>query len=152
MKCRALICTVLLAVLALGGVHSGPSQQKDDPPKKKPADGDQLAKLGKARLDAAELAYKTWVTKGIAQGNLAGESPISVMTYELSIRWLTAELDLAKNKEERIAAHAAHLERMKGWYKAWDGDVNSERLALPLVDSFRKEGEYWLAKEQSGKE
>ena len=37
--------------------------------------------------------------------------------YTWSRRWLDAELDLAANKDERVAAHQRQLDRMKDWEK-----------------------------------
>jgi hypothetical protein len=161
MKPRTLVCAVMVfGAFTFGGANSGGEKKqaaaqaagvRSDNPVKAKGDEDNLAKLGKARRDAAQKAYKTWLKQVGGVGQLENENPISVMTYELSIRFLNAELDLAQRKEERIAAHAAHLERMNGWYKAWDGLVGAERLALPLVGSFQKEAEFWLAREKSGK-
>ncbi|MBI2806479.1 MAG: hypothetical protein HYX68_15975 [Planctomycetes bacterium] len=57
MRTRLLFCAILIGVFAFAGTNSGPSQQKGEVAKKV-AQGDDLAKLGKARLVAVEKAYK----------------------------------------------------------------------------------------------
>jgi hypothetical protein len=91
---------------------TGPTQQKGEAAKKA-AESDDLAKLGQARLDAAEKAYKLWFK------DTTSERPFSITVYHLSVRWLDAERDLAKKKEERTAAYTRHLQRMNDWEKAY---------------------------------
>ena len=144
MKCRTLICAVLFGVFVFGGANSGPSKEKADPPKKA-AEGDEFAKLGKARLEAAQKAYKVY-TK-----DLGSERPFLITTYHLSVHWLNAELDLASGRDERIAAHAAHLQRVKGWKMFFLRDGTEEGTGSIVADSFQREAEYWLQKERSAK-
>ena len=64
MKCKVLIGGVVVAILLFGGANPGPSQKKDDPPKKAKKD-EELAKLGKARANAAQAlrqAEEEWLT------------------------------------------------------------------------------------------
>ena len=103
---------------------------------------DDLAKLGKARLDAAEKAYKI--------GLLVDRRETTyLIVYDLSVRWLHAELDLATKREERIAGYAAHLQRMKDYKKSYEPVKDSP--FVPIIDSLQIEAEYWLAKERAGK-
>ncbi len=111
--------------------------------------GDDLAKSGKARVDAAEKAYKAWYD---GQRNFAvGLGNPDTLLYDLSVRWLRAEIDLATKKEERIAAYAAHLERMKDWAKLLGGPVGRNAPLPTIIDATVKEAEYWLVKERAGK-
>src|SRR5947209_1716886 len=99
--------------------------------------GDDLAKLGKARLDAAAKAYKVAF-------DLERQRPWASLVYDLSVRWLHAELDLGTKKEERIAGYAAHLQRMRDWRKLV-GDAPRDDYQS-IIDAFQIEAEYWLAK------
>src|SRR5437773_2365709 len=143
MKCRMLLCAVLFGVFVFGGANPSPSQKKDEPPKKA-AEGDDLAKLGKARLGAAEKAYQAW----LKDERFAG---FNGLPYQLSVGWLNAELDIATKTEERIAAYSDHLRRMKDWEKKANGRDGSLSVVYASIESFRREAEYWVAKERSGK-
>ena len=106
------------------------------------AEGEELAKLGKARLEAAEKAYKLF-----NMGELS--RPFSDTSYQLSIRWLNAELDIAHKKGDRITGHKAHLQRMKDWKKVFVDDGQPPgALRVVVIESFQMEAEYWLARER----
>jgi hypothetical protein len=139
MKCKTLICAAVLGVLSLGGANPVPSQKKDDAPKKA-AQGGDLAKLAKARLEAAEKVYKA---RYMGQGGAVHEA-----RYQDSIRWLNAELDVASKKEERVGAYSAHLQRMKEWHKSNPDDASGP-ITIATFESFRSEAEYWLARERA---
>ena len=157
MKSKMFVCAVIFGTFAGSGANSGGEKQ----PKAGAAaesrsgspvqggGGDDLAKLAKANLDAAENAYKAW----LKPRNLGWirEQPISVMTYHLSVRWLNAELELTNKKEERIAAYGRHLQRMNDWEKAWMKHAGEGSFNFDLISSYQKEAEYWLAKERSAK-
>ncbi|MBI1830393.1 MAG: hypothetical protein HYR84_02970 [Planctomycetes bacterium] len=150
MESKNLICAVIFGALAFGGPNSG----GDKKPIELPAEsrtvspvqakmGDDLAKLGKARLDAAEKAYRAYIKA------IANERPFLITTYHLSLHWLNAELDLAQKKEQRIAAFGAHLVRMRGWEKEWEGSAAPEADLFLIIRPYQKEAEYWLAKEKA---
>lgn len=104
--------------------------------------GDQLTTLRKERLEAAKKAYKAWVhnpSMGIAE------------TYVVSVQWLQAELELATTKEHRIAAYAAHVQRMKDWRREAMGGLKGDpetHMDILLINSSQREAEYWLVKER----
>lgn len=143
MNCRILLCAALFGMFAFGGANPSPSQKKDDPPKKA-AEGDDLAKLGKARRDAAEKVYNAWNQN--ATRNLNYER-----LYHLSIRWLNAELDLANGRVERIAAYRNHLDRVKEWEKRFKRLAETDNTGYLVFEAYLTEAEYFLAKERSAK-
>ena len=116
MESKMLVCAVIVAVLAsgVGNLNGGkqPAAAPNEAAQPK-ADGDELAKLGKARLEAAEKTYKEWSEHERRSRLHDG------ILYRLSVQWLNAGLDLAKNKDKRTAAYSAHLERMKAWEERW---------------------------------
>ena len=102
MKCRTLIYAVLFGLFTFSAANPSPSQKKDEPPKKA-AEQDELAKLGKKRgLEAAEKAY-ILSSRSIVP-------PSSDLIYQLSVRWLNAELDLVAKKDQRVTAYRGHLQ------------------------------------------
>ena len=146
MKCRMLFGAVLFGVFAFGGANPGTSQKKDEPPKKA-AEGDDFAKLRKARVAAAEKAYKAYIKE------VANERPFSITAYHLSVAWLNAELELASEKLERIAARNAHLQRIRHWKKVFedDSDVLPGSTVILVIESFEREAEIRSAEEGLGK-
>jgi hypothetical protein len=107
---------------------------------------DELTRIGKARLEAAEKAYTAWSKQSFANPALDMPTP-----YLLSVRWLNAQLDLAEKKEEKITAHRSHLQRMKDWEKSWAKVVGPDDSILLAIRSFQREAEYWMAKESREK-
>lgn len=144
MKCKFLLCAVILGTLASGpanlGGNQGAAEAKKEKPKIDPAE-EKLAELAKARREAVEKAYVAFAEK---ENNL----DLTDTLYQLSIRWLTADLDLAKKKEDRVAAHGAHLKRMKDWEKK--RETRTAPFITLVIRSFQREAEYWLAKESLG--
>jgi hypothetical protein len=146
-----LVCLCFLPFQAGGGNDLAKQDKTRLVVAQKATGADELAKLGKARLDAAEKAYKGWfgvqrIAEGLGQGD--------TVLYDLSVRWLHAELDLITRKEERIAAYTAHLQRMKDWAKIWAGGGLAREGRAPLlaiIDATEKEAEYWLARERARK-
>jgi hypothetical protein len=135
---RVLLSTVVFGVFAIGGANSGGEKKTAVVAQQKGSD--DLAKLGKTRLDAAEKAYKSW--------RESAHLPDTI--YQISVRWLAAELDLSTKKEERIAAYNAHLERTKAWLTDFKKTTNAKDVIFYAYDSYQKEAEYWLALERSG--
>ncbi|MBI2807104.1 MAG: hypothetical protein HYX68_19155 [Planctomycetes bacterium] len=140
MRTRTLLCAIVIGVFAFSGTNSGTPQQKGDPAKKA-AQVDDLAKLGKARRDAAEKAYKAWASEL--------NTPFGVIHYQLSVGWLNADLDLAKKKEDRIVAYRSHVRRMKDWEEDTKVRVRPGNLMFPVIAAFQREADFWLAKEQA---
>ncbi|MSU78489.1 MAG: hypothetical protein EXS16_10395 [Gemmataceae bacterium] len=149
MKSKMFVCAVIFGVLAYGlGYLNGGKQlvvasSEAAQPK---ADGDELAKLGKARLEAAEKVYKACFKREL---NRQDYDPVP---HYLSVAWLNAELDLAKRQEERVAAYSVHLQRMNDWEKEWKriGAQQGEHILL-VIGLFQREAEYLLAKERTNK-
>ena len=112
--------------------------------------GDQVAKLGKERVLAAGKAYSAWHKQWTSKGDsLINERPFG-MIYDLSVRWLNAELDVEDKKDERISAYARHLDRMKFWAAEWNSmEFQLEGMNKRLIaQAAQKEAEHWLAKER----
>jgi hypothetical protein len=69
--------------------------------------------------------------------------------YRWSRRWLEAELAVDKAKNKQIAAHAAHLDRMKGLEAIRQAELKggqAVKFEVAAVEYFRIEAEQWLAK------
>src|ERR1700722_849832 len=112
MKLKLLVCAAILGTLAFGAAKIAGYQGVADPKRNKaqpdPVE-ENFSRLGRARLEAAEKAYKDWF-KGLRM-------PPSDTLYHLSVRWLAAELDAASKPGDRLAAHISHRERMVCWGK-----------------------------------
>jgi hypothetical protein len=145
MKIRVFVCAIIFAALTFQGANSG--GEKKPPVPVQQMDGGNLAMFGKARLEAAEKAYKAWFAHEMGGGGQNG------MIYQRSVQWRQAEIDLSTKKEDRILAYTAHLNRMK----AWEDEARIQYQDKPnhaymlVTVSCRKEAEYWVAKERAGK-
>lgn len=110
--------------------------------KEEAAAREELSTFGKARLEAAELAYQAHY-KGMKYGRSTD------LLYQLSIRWLHAELDLATDRKQRVGAYGSHLLRMKTWEEVnLENSIALDDPYLLMIVSFRREAEYWLAREK----
>lgn len=107
-------------------------------------DADELGKLARARRDAAEKAYKI----GFSIENKSAR--YTDMIYHLSMRWLNASLDLATSKVERIAAYAAHSQRMNDWALEWRERQPGPEMPV-IIAACQREAEFWVAREKFGK-
>jgi hypothetical protein len=148
MNYKTLICAVVFGVFIFGNTNPGPAQRKDEAPKK--AVADEVAKVGKARVEAAQKAYHAWVDAFSRDGqSLLNETPFGT-TCQLSLRWLTAELDTAGKKEERVRAYKGHLARIKEVEVHYSRDEGLRgRRMHAFVVAYQREAEYWLAKEEA---
>ena len=71
--------------------------------------------------------------------------------YTWSRRWLDAEVDLAANKEEKMAAHQRHLDRMKGLEKIAKAMVVTGQGRASDASAavyYRTQAELWLTRAQ----
>jgi hypothetical protein len=108
--------------------------------------GDALKDLAKARVQAAEEAYRSYLAEGQEQFHMRME-----LRYLWSKRILDAQLDLETQKNARIAAFRGHFERMAELEKTARKRAEVRRATKAQVaatDYYRKEAEYWLAKAQ----
>ncbi len=102
--------------------------------------------LKKELVAAAETTYKQDLAriKGL-QGSSVEE------LYTWSHRWLDAELDLAANKDERVAAHQRHLDRMKDlekMAKAMAVTGQGRQSDATAAAYYRTQAELWLTRAQ----
>ena len=141
-KKSVLTLAVVIGIVALAFQPWRDASNGQEP---KPA-GDELAKLAKARRDAAQKAFSVWFKRNAT-------SPDSAIptTYLLSRNWLDAELEIARNQQERIAAFGGHLARMKEWTNKWRGTLEETDPIFVAIMSFQSEAEFWLARERSSK-
>ncbi len=120
-KAKILAATVLACVLTLGALHSFARQLGGAGAPAKPARLEPKADLRAAALIRAQAAHRAFdlTTKDFGAGHL---KDVEVL-YRWSRRWMDGELAASKTKEDRVAATAAHLNRMK----------HLERAAAELV-------------------
>ncbi len=109
------------------------------------ADKDE-AGLKKALVETAQKTYEQNLAlmKGL-QGVSAEE------LYSWSRRWLDAEVDLAGNKEERVAAHQRHLDRMKDLEKVLKNLAitgQGRQSDATAGTYYRTQAELWLTRAQ----
>jgi hypothetical protein len=150
MRCRAILAGLVVVVLPLSAASA-----------QEPGKSDAADKLRKAQLVAAQKCYRaglgtmeTRVVEGLlvlARGNQRARPDLA---YVWSVRWLHAQRDLAKTKEERIAAFVAHEKRMKDVRQqtiTLVGDGSGGLLAAseaPAADWYVAEAELWLLQER----
>lgn len=109
------------------------------------ADKDE-AGLKKALVEAAKSTYQEDLAR---LKNLQASSPEDL--YVWSRRWLDAEVDLAGNKEERVAAHQRHLDRMKDLErraKAMAAAGQGRQSDATAGTYYRTQAELWLTRAQ----
>jgi hypothetical protein len=112
-------------------------------------DNEKLAKLVKARFEAATKAYKA----GVERSKMFGAGPDDMYLGILSKDILRAELEMNSKPEKRVAACHAHLVRMAAVEKDYkdrldDGFMVGQHLILAMR-SFRIEAEYLFQKEKT---
>jgi hypothetical protein len=110
-------------------------------PAKEPKTADETTVLLKARVAAAEKAYRG-VLGGLTQTRRVGNILIQITenpeeAYTWSVRWLEAQRDLSPKHEDQVAVLEAHLKRMTELQKA------VKELSKELVPSFRLEQVEW---------
>lgn len=144
MLTKRVIITLLLgiacALVSVGWLEHSIGSQQGKQGKVVPAKDDQLVKLRIERLEAAQRAYKA--AQKVAKGQ-----PFSDLLYQISVRWLHAELDLSNTKEKRVNAYNSHLLRMQTWQGAYAGKAPDNPI-LSVLECFEKEANYWLTRER----
>jgi hypothetical protein len=111
------------------------------------ADSKAILENAKARRGVARRAFEKF-TKSL-WGNTITTPPLDFQPFYLwSRRWMQAELDLSKNKAEKIAAFGAHLSRMKKLQQVLKSAIRHDlRLTITAVDEvpfYCLEAEKWL--------
>jgi len=133
-------CFVAGVMLAGWGLRiSAPALAEDNAP----AAAD--ANSAKALVEAAKGAYEIYFQRRAVDAN-AQNDPEYV--YRWSRRWLEAGRALSMAKDKRVAAHTAHLERMRSLQATQEHLIKVAMAApgdLPAVKFYRIEAEKWLA-------
>lgn len=113
------LALVALSMTALVGQEPSP-QTKTKPAGEQPPINEAVTKLLKTQLQAAPKPYRaaldTMVVERSPQGFLVlanGNHARIDLVHTWSVRWLHAQRNLSKTKEERIAAFVDHQKRMK---------------------------------------
>jgi hypothetical protein len=113
--------------------------------KDRKADPEVPADVLKAQVVSAAEVYRLRL-----EGYRGGEPNSDLeSTYLWSVRWLNAERDLSKKPNDRVAAAAAHLERMKTVEAMAAARVkggNAPRHHAAAAEFFRVEAQIWLAR------
>jgi hypothetical protein len=141
---------VASALFALGPDRVA-AERRDDPPKQGANEflRHELAELGKVRIEAAQKTFEL-LFKPYRSG--VGSRPEAERVYHWSRRWVEAELDIAYEKAERIAAYEKHQARMKELQEDIKAAQSAGR-ALPAqsaaVDYYRAEAGFWLTRAKS---
>ncbi|HLN27459.1 MAG TPA: hypothetical protein VK395_06920 [Gemmataceae bacterium] len=134
------ICVATGIVLAAWGDRTVSPVLADE---KSPAAADTSS--AKALLEAAKTAYEGYFKR--RQVDVAAPND-SEFAYRWSRRWLKSERALDNAKEKRIAASAAHLERMRK-LEAFEEKLVEQHFASKLelapVKFYRIEAEQWVA-------
>jgi hypothetical protein len=154
---------LIFALLTSHAAGQDPAPSKASQSAGKPAaQSEEETRLLKTQLQAAQKCHRA-ALKTIAVQQLGGGLVVQVMgdtvarpdlVYTWSVRWLHAQRDLSTTKEERIAAFADHVKRMKDLHEQvvlvvgnGSGGIlpASER---PAADWYLAEAELWLLKER----
>jgi multidrug resistance efflux pump len=144
----------MFAIVAIPAAGPVGKREKEAEPKETDRHGD-LKALFQARLDAARKAYdeavrSTQLAKRAQDLLIPLVRPGDVCFW--SRRWLNAQRDMSAKKEDRIAALAGHLQRMKEMQQRVV-EMNKNGLASSLevtaVEFYRIEAELWLAREKA---
>jgi hypothetical protein len=135
-------CLVAGILLAAWGLRSGTRAWADE---KAPPAVD--AKSGEALLEAAKTAYQGYLQRRQVDPTVADPEYL----YRWSRRWLEAERVLGTTKEKRVAACAAHLERMRtleAQQEEWAKKGFAAKYELVAAKFYRIEAEQWAAQEK----
>lgn len=111
-----------------------------------PAEAKDTSALKKALVEAAQTTYKQDLAR---MKGLQGSSPEDL--YVWSRRWLDAEMDLAANKDEKVASHHRHLDRMKEvekMAKAMAVTGQGRQSDATAATYYRTQAELWLTRAQ----
>lgn len=102
--------------------------------------------LKKALVETAKTTYEQNLAH---MKGLEANSPEDL--YVWSRRWLDAEVDLAANKDERVAAHQRHLDRMKDLEKILKNFATTgqgRQSDATAGTYYRTQAELWLMQAQ----
>jgi hypothetical protein len=133
------------------------AEAKKPEPKKESNVADEMTTLLKARVAAAEKAYRG-AFEGLTQTKRVGNVLIQVTEnpeeiYTWSVRWLQAKQDLSSKHEDQVAALEDHLKRMTELQKKIK-DVSRDVMPSYMLDRaewYRLEAQLWLAKAKQPK-
>jgi len=134
------ICAATVIVLAAWGHRTVSPVLADE---KSPVTAD--ADSAKTLLEAAKTAYEGYFQR--RQVDVAAPNDPE-FAYRWSRRWLKSERALDNAKEKRVAATAAHLERMRKLEAFQEKLVEqhfASKLELAPVKFYRIEAQQWLA-------
>jgi hypothetical protein len=127
-------------------------EEKKPEPKKETKVADEMTTLLKARVAAAEKAYRG-AFDGLTQSKRVGNVLIQVTEnpeeiYTWSVRWLQAQQDLSSKHEDQVAAMEAHVKRVTELQKKVK-DLSRDLMPNYMVDRtewYRLEAQLWLTK------
>lgn len=142
MSRQRLLSFVVIACLsfAAGQLHKSAAQENERP--------DPLLVNARARRLAARRAFE-----GLRERQALEPEHVSWDSlYAWSVRWLEADRDAARTKEERLAAFDAYLKRTEAAKESRATAVRNAQAApyeLEIAEFFRLEAEGWLIAEKA---
>jgi hypothetical protein len=140
------------AALVMGQALKGPpdakaaagSERSPRPPAK--PEGPAVRANAKARLEAARQVYEGRLTRYKNQGDF----PLDLEQHFMwSRRWAEAQLELAPNRKESLAAVQSHVDRMKWLKKTIENEIKASvrpRYDASAAEFYRLDAERWLAR------
>jgi hypothetical protein len=165
MRHQATFLALTLASAALwmsgaAGQDSSPQKQAANAAKQQPTN-ETVARLLKTQLQSAQQVYRAATDS--MEVRQVGDLLVLVkgdqharpdLAYIWSVRWMHAQRDLSRTKDERTAAFADHYKRMqqlRAAVKTLVGDGSGgllEASAAPAAEWYLAEAELWLLKER----
>jgi hypothetical protein len=130
----ALVVTLFLSGLTLAA----------DPPQTV-----NIAELRKAKLAAAKKTYEL-LLRNFTEGRRAATAE---RTYHWSRRWLEAERELNRKKEDQVAAYQAHRDRVRDLHRIVKDRFRERYVSVDeetAAEFYLLEAEIWLAKAREG--
>jgi hypothetical protein len=157
-RCRVVALAVLIVTRFADAAHA------QEPPQR--ANDEAVAKLLKTQLQAAQKSHRAAV-KTMEVKNLGGGVLVQVMgntdarpdlVYLWSVRWLSAQRDLAETREARLTAYVDHQKRITALNAqvklVANADPNLEggilrNSAIAEAEWYLAEADLWLLKERA---